>query len=378
MSLRRLRHLASWLRCRAGCWRERRAGPKRGALLVNLDNLGDFIMFSPLLGRLHGSQHGPLGLLCREDTRPLAGMLPGVDAVWQYSRTEPESLPAHEELKMFLKHEPLVRQLQGQGFRWGFSVSTNAFNASIGNLLLDWLGCEERVGFALGGFQGRLSHSIAVRPDLHWTENYLRLLQPLGLPAHYQTPRLEPGRQQPARWGTGAGPRIALQPGGRSYSVERRWPLERFVRLGQQLLQRGYQLLLLGDAADGERCAGLAQGLQGRVSDLCGRTSLVELADLLRQVDGLVCNDGGVLHLAAAVGCPRIVALFGPTSAHRLMPRPESPAQRWRALESGLDCAPCVTETFPLECRRGEQICLHVADVADVLRALELPPARSA
>ncbi len=375
MKLRRLRHLHSWLRCRRRRWLERRLQPKAGALVVNLDNLGDFILFSPLVHRLRPQLAGPLALLCRADTRPLASMLPGLDSVWQYGRCEPAALPASEELKLFLKHEPLLAQLAGQRFRLGFSVSTNAFNASLGNLLLDWLGCEMRVGFALGNFQDRLTHRLEVRSELHWTENYLRLLGPLGLPGDYQCPRLEPGHQQ-ALLARDHRPCVGLQPGGRQYSVERRWPIERFVRLGQALLQQGFQLVLLGNAADSVRCAALADGLEGQATNLCGATSLGALASLLAQLDGLVCNDGGVLHLAAAVGCPRIVALFGPTSARRLMPRASHPDQHWRSLESGLDCAPCVAETFPLECRRGEQVCLHVRDVADVLRALQLPPAR--
>ncbi|MDZ7343255.1 MAG: glycosyltransferase family 9 protein, partial [candidate division KSB1 bacterium] len=47
--------------------------------------------------------------------------------------------------------------------------------------------------------------------------------------------------------------------------------------------------------------------------------SLRQLAAVLSLIDGLVCNDTGVMHLAAAVDTP-LVAIFGPTNPDEWKP----------------------------------------------------------
>ena len=59
---------------------------------------------------------------------------------------------------------------------------------------------------------------------------------------------------------------------------------------------------------------------KGRV--LRGR-SIGDVAALMKRADLVLCNDTGVMHVAAAVGAT-VLAVFGPTDPHRWAPHSES------------------------------------------------------
>ena len=67
--------------------------------------------------------------------------------------------------------------------------------------------------------------------------------------------------------------------------------------------------------------------------DFSGKTNLVELTNNFRELDVLVCNDSGAMHLANAFGCP-VVAIFGPTDPSVTGPIFETPAIKIQS-ESG-------------------------------------------
>ncbi len=116
----------------------------------------------------------------------------------------------------------------------------------------------------------------------------------------------------------------------------KRWPLERYRLLAQQLIQKlDAQILLIG----GESDIALNQQLQDElhapfdtVLNLTGKTSLGELAAQLEQCVLFIGNDSSPMHLAAAVNIP-VIAIFGPTSPQEYGPYPLDDPQHiaiWR------------------------------------------------
>ncbi|MCI0434939.1 MAG: hypothetical protein L0271_15055 [Gemmatimonadetes bacterium] len=88
----------------------------------------------------------------------------------------------------------------------------------------------------------------------------------------------------------------------------------------------------------------LIEALAGEiVRNLCGRTQLVDAVDLIAQARLAVTNDSGLMHVAAAVGCP-VVALYGSTD-----PRYASPlTEQATVLYLNLSCSPCYARECPL------------------------------
>ncbi|HEX6887047.1 MAG TPA: glycosyltransferase family 9 protein [Candidatus Nanopelagicales bacterium] len=161
-----------------------------------------------------------------------------------------------------------------------------------------------------------------------------------------------------------------LQPMGRYLVVHpgsdapaRRWPPVLARATVTLLAGQGWQVLVTGSPAERELTAYVAGELG---VDLGGRSSLPELAALLRGASAVVVGNTGPAHLAAAVGTP-VVSLFAPTV----------PAERWaphgvpRVL-LGDQLAPCAG-TRVRDCAVPGHPCLSSVgptEVADAVAAL--------
>jgi lipopolysaccharide heptosyltransferase I len=114
-------------------------------------------------------------------------------------------------------------------------------------------------------------------------------------------------------------PRLAISPGARW--VTKRWPAPQFAAVAGQSLGLGVRSVVLVGGPDDRSTASQIVGQipQASTLDLCGQTTLRELAAILEQCDVLLTNDSGPMHLAAAVGT-RCVAIFTCTKPERAAP----------------------------------------------------------
>lgn len=155
-------------------------------------------------------------------------------------------------------------------------------------------------------------------------------------------------------------PAVALMPGA-EYGPAKRWPY--YDALAGRLAGQGRQVWILGSAKEKELGQSIAQG-RPHIYDLCGRTQLADVVDLLGAAAAAVSNDSGLMHVASAVGTP-LVALYG-SSSPKMTP-PLSPGAK--VLYLGLDCSPC----FERECPLGHFNCLRQMSVEQVVEALGRP-----
>ncbi len=103
-----------------------------------------------------------------------------------------------------------------------------------------------------------------------------------------------------------------LIPGGAMHRPEKRWPLEKFSELARQLLADGLSPVLLGGTSETKILEKIAANCP-QARNLCGQTSLLQIAGLARHAMLSVGNDTGPMHLVAAMGCKTVV-LYGPSS----------------------------------------------------------------
>jgi len=95
------------------------------------------------------------------------------------------------------------------------------------------------------------------------------------------------------------------------------------------------------------------------------------LGALLRRCRLVVANDGGVVHVATAVGTP-VVAIFGPTNERAWAPYPTTDP-RHQVVREVLACAPCIHRGHSFGTPQGcpARTCLAILEVSDVLAAAE-------
>ncbi|HET7923188.1 MAG TPA: lipopolysaccharide heptosyltransferase II [Gammaproteobacteria bacterium] len=153
---------------------------------------------------------------------------------------------------------------------------------------------------------------------------------------------------------------VALLPGA-EYGPAKRWPVEYFAWLARRLVKDGYAVWVFG--SDKEKALGdtITEGLGMEAVNLCGRTRLVDAADLLSLATCAVTNDSGLMHVAAAMGV-RLVALYGSSSPAYTPPLTD----KAKVVYLGLECSPC----FQRECPFGHLNCLKQIDVETVYRAI--------
>ncbi len=124
-------------------------------------------------------------------------------------------------------------------------------------------------------------------------------------------------------------PRIAIHPG--ASEVQKRWPLAHFLRLATALAER-FEVCFIEPPevplADTET-AGFA---------VLRTRSLAQLAERLRDIDALICNDSGVGHLAAATGMPVIAIFLSSDDGHF---SPYTSRERVISFDGACDMRPC-------------------------------------
>ncbi len=136
-------------------------------------------------------------------------------------------------------------------------------------------------------------------------------------------------------------PVIAMMPGA-EYGAAKCWPLEHFTELARRLDESAYTVWVLGsekDAAAGELVAAKSAAV-----NLCGKTSLEDVIDVLGLCEQAVSNDSGLMHVAAAVGI-HVHGVYGSSSPDFTPPLTD----RRDIHYLGLDCSPCFKRECPLE-----------------------------
>ena len=154
---------------------------------------------------------------------------------------------------------------------------------------------------------------------------------------------------------------------GAEYGPAKCWPVSHYASLARSLHARHAQpVLLLGSGKEAALCEQIAAEASGACIALAGKTSLQDAMALIAAARGLVSNDSGLMHVAAAFGIPQ-AAVFGSTSPEHTPPLNPRARVVWLKDELGLDCMPC----FDRECRFGHYRCLTEVTPQRVGRALE-------
>jgi heptosyltransferase-2 len=156
-------------------------------------------------------------------------------------------------------------------------------------------------------------------------------------------------------------PILSLCPGA-EYGPAKRWPTSHFAEVARSKMAEGWQVWIFGSAKEQPLAAEIQAETENACVDLTGKTNLAEALDLLSLASAVVCNDTGLMHMAAALGRP-IVAIYGSSSPGFTPPL----AKQIEIATLKLSCSPCFART----CRFGHTACLNDLKSAQVLSGIE-------
>jgi len=192
----------------------------------------------------------------------------------------------------------------------------------------------------LGFANGSLDFSIALADDDR--QEAASLLAQAGLPAD--------------------GPYVVLVPATRWET--KCWPAERYGRLADAIRKKhGLTSILVGGTSDIDAGQQSVDASNGAAHNLCGKTTLRQLAALIDRAALVVTADSTPMHIAAAHGRP-LVALFGPTNPNRTGPYGRADD----VLRLKLDCSPCYLRKIS-QCP-NQHACMNDLTVETVARAV--------
>ena len=102
---------------------------------------------------------------------------------------------------------------------------------------------------------------------------------------------------------------LAIHPG--ASCISKVWPLERFATVADKLIEGyGFKVLIIGGPKDMAKSETVAKDMQHSAVNLAGKTSVSQLASVLRRCQLFISNDSGPVHIASSLGIS-VISIFG-------------------------------------------------------------------
>ncbi|OGP59574.1 MAG: lipopolysaccharide heptosyltransferase II [Deltaproteobacteria bacterium RBG_13_61_14] len=331
----------------------------RQILVIRLGRLGDVVLATPLV-------------------RALRQAFPQAQVDWVIKQEFASLLQGHPWLHLVIPLDTSqgpagLFRLAGELRRRRYDLVLDLHGIPRSYLLSGWSAAGMRRRYRKWPIRRRLLTGFGwnlLRGAPSVAERYFTAVEDFGIAPDQGAPELMPGaeaRQESGRllapWPR---PRIGLAPGATRFT--KRWPAESFAAVGADLAERfSGSVVVVGGPEDRET----AQEILNRMSpqrpklDLTGRLTLPQAVAVIQDLDLLISNDTGLMHVATAVQTP-VVAVFGPTT-RELGFFPLGPAAK--VIEhQDLSCRPCSVHGSD-SCPRGHFRCMKEITPEQVNRA---------
>jgi len=300
---------------------------KSNVLLVNITRLGDMLQATPTIAGLKAENPDcKVTVLVEKQFESVCHFIPNVDhvkaldlgmTVRSLAREQDGIIDAFEYVTDF------VKDLRAQNFDYCLNMSSSAYTA----LLLRLIGIEKNGGWTSDDEGYRVIESdwakLFATSVFHQNRQYnsLNLVDVFRCSADVeQHPKqllikVEPEASDHARAVlaeakfTNTGPLIAVQAG--ASQEKRQWSPQLFVRLVKTLVEKhNARVVLTGTTKELSILNPIVEGVGNpNVFIAAGKTTIPQLAALLKECNILVTGDTGTMHMSVAVGTP-VVAMF--------------------------------------------------------------------
>lgn len=277
-------------------------------LIIGDRGIGDMVLVHSLIQTLKAQEPGnPIDLVATEHNKDVAYLLPEVrevlvrpsKAASKHPMIRLETLPQH--IRVFSN---LFRKIKAQGYSKAYILRANKKD-----MLVPYLA---RIPQRIGHLSNRYS-KVLLTDTYADTEpqHQSRSLAMLGHPPYASFDVPMPALSIPEN-AVSMLPRnlqemaetqalVAICPGGSL--IDKKWPASSYGKLGDWLMQKRFQVIILGGSEDQAMAKQIINHLSsGKIYDLTGRLSLMENLTLLSRCRALISNDTGLMQAGAALG----------------------------------------------------------------------------
>lgn len=329
----------------------------QSVLIVRLSAHGDVIHTLPLLTAIRKQfPNAKIGWLVDSSAAPLLEQHPAIDHlhVWPRQFRAGDLFNPLRWTKILSAMLSLLVDLKAQQYEVSLDAQ-GLFKSAIWPFLA---GIPHRFGFRKTREWGDLFYNerLPYRPirsaDRFAVEQTLDLARALGCeitePDFGKLPISEMARQRVTQWLKDVPtdkPIAVLAPFTRWES--KHWEQSSWPTVIQELLAKQIQLVIIGAKSDAHVVDTILTELPNGhgVINLAGQTDWTDLYALYERTQLMIGLDSGPLHIANAVGIPKIIGIYGPTPAGRTGPI----GAQHTILETKLPCQPCYSRTCKIK-----------------------------
>jgi lipopolysaccharide heptosyltransferase II len=316
-------------------------------LLMRIDRNGDLVLSTPLIQSVRQKYpHARIFILASPFTKDLIEGASFIDEV----------IPWHKHLDLKLYRFDLVIDLMSD---YRLTTAWLAYKSKA----------KYRVGFDIHG-RG-VFFNIKVKPiykERHFVEQMYDLLRVLKGEVTLAKPQLPVNKSIESNVDSflrsvdikTQDVLIGVHPGG--FFKTQRWPASRFAKLCDEISKEySVKVVIIGAFAEKNFIEMIEGQMECKPIKFIG-FPLNWVTALLRRVDLVVCNNSGVLHMAAAVKTPT-VSTMGPTKSYRWNPQGENHI----VVRKDLPCIGCGKGY----CRIQTLDCMKLIKVEDMFEAVD-------
>jgi len=323
----------------------------RPILIVPYMWIGDFVRGHTVARVLrHRWPNRPVDLLTTSLCAPLVDYMPGVRAGVVCNLPRGRLALAQQRA--------LADQLRERNYATALVLPRTWKSA----LAPAFAGIPERVGF-VGEFRfgliNRWRWGERALPRMIDKKAMLALPDGVPLPTEWPVPQLRVSLEEIARWrqthAPGAGTAVALGPG--SVGPAKRWTY--YPEAARRLAEQGLDVWVVGGPSEKALAEEIVAAGGPRVRDMTG-TDLRNGIQAMAAAGLAICNDSGLMHIAAALGTPTM-GIFGPTSPYHWAPLNELAATV--QTKTNVPCQPCHRPV----CRMNHHRCMRDIPASDVV-----------
>ena len=348
-------------------------------LVIDLDNLGDVLLATPAIRALKEKfAQADIAMIACHYNLDTVKENPNITETIIINR--PTIGDKVNLFRIFNGNVRLILKLWRRHFDIGVVFEANERFASFGNALLSLAGIKYRVGRDFGDYADLLTRCSSMAEIKHRIEMYLDVARLIGADTSNGQPEMHVTSEDKnfahkfllEHQISEKDIVVGIHPGATTYVNLRRWHPKGFAEVGEQIcIRHGAKVFITGSPEDIELDNQIERMMNPKPIIAAGRTTVGQLAALLRKMDLFITNDTGALHIADAVGVSHIIAIFGPSNPQQAAPR----NSRCSVVTSKLPCSPCEIlregdRAMPCANPKGEE-CLDSISVEQVLDAVE-------
>ncbi|UCD54854.1 MAG: glycosyltransferase family 9 protein [Candidatus Omnitrophota bacterium] len=355
-------------------------GKYKKILIINTFGIGDVLFSTPMVRTLR--EHMPnaiIDFMCNKRCRYLMRSNKNIDDIIIFEKDNFREIFHKSKIEFIKEMCGFIKKIKRAKYDLAIDLSLG-YQIS---LLLKLLGVKKRSGFNYRERGRFLTDKLRIKgfEDKHVVEYYLDILRLIGI-SEISGKGLELALPQEfERWADefidknkiGSKKLIGIAPGGGKswgrYAEYRRWEPKNFAYVAERLSRENEELffLIFGSKEEKKLSQPIEEALGGKAINLCGKLPLPQSIAFIKKCQLLLCNDGGILHIAVSQGV-KTVSIFGPVDDKAYGPYPMSDNHKVVKVK-GLGCGPCYRKFKHKMCKTHN--CLKMIDKDIVLKCAE-------